>query len=75
MRRNQTNGFDTVVRFFTTVGLAAVVLAVMLALAWPAWDVATQEFVRDRIVPVVGFGVLSLPLAGLMWLVPRLGSR
>ena len=75
MKNKQTKGLDAMVRFFATVGLSAVVIAVLLGLAWPAWDPATQESVRDRIVPVVVLGVLSLPLAGLMWLVPRLGSR
>lgn len=75
MKNKQTKGLDAMVRFFAAVGVGAVVIAVLLGLAWPAWDPATQEFVRDEIVPVVGFGVLSLPLAGVLWFVPRLVSR
>lgn len=75
MRSNQLNGLDANIRLFAVVGFGSVGTAVLLMLAWPAWDAATQEFVGARIVPLVGFGVLSLPFSGFLWIVRHVDSR
>ena len=75
MRSNQIEALDAMIKVFAVAGFGAVGTMVLLMLAWPAWDAATQEFVGAQIVPLVGLGLLSLPFSGLLWIVRCLDSR
>ncbi len=73
MKNKQTKGFDTIARILAFVGLGAVAIIAMLAVAPPEWDAAAQEVADTWFVPVVWLCAVLSPIAAAgLWIVARL---
>lgn len=57
------------------IGVFAVGITVMMALAPPEWDATIEEFASKRVLPIVRMCMLLVPIAGGSWLVLWLASR
>ena len=76
MKNKQTKGLDTIASILAFVGLGAVAIIAMLAVAPPEWDAASQELADTWFVPVAWLcAVLSPIVAAGLWIVARLQSR